>query len=66
VLGGAGWLLCHGFALRLKSFFPFIQLKRPKLAVLRQLVFLAVFYVGKKCFLYAAALTLWPHSHPAP
>jgi len=50
VLGGGWRLLRHCFALRLKSFFPLIQLKRPKLAVLRQLVFLAVFMWEKNDF----------------
>jgi len=55
VLDGGWRLLRHCFALRLKSFFPLIQLKRPKLAVLRQLVFLAVFMWEKMISLRRAA-----------
>ena len=66
MLGGGWRLLRHCFALRLKLFFPLIQLKRPKLAVLRQLVFLAVFICREKIISLRRAANALAQQPPAP
>jgi hypothetical protein len=66
VLGGAGWLLRHCFALWLKSFFPFRQLKKSKLAVLRQLTFFSCFFGEEKIISLRRAANALSQQPPAP